>query len=375
MDPIADCFACCPELIFTAAPDGAVVRLSASLTRLVGPEVQQGTRIADRVHPDDRHAFGSAWARSIEGAPQGEAARSFTFRIVGADGAYRLVSCRVQRSSASGVCHGALREVTAEPRGAEPKESESLLRAIEDNISMIVWAVNRKGVFIHHAGKGLAAAGFKQGQFLGSNIFELYAGGEGVINVQKAFAGQIGHTLTKQHDIFWETWYVPVRDASGEITKVAGITFDVSAVTRAERALLEKLDVIARQEQVIRALSTPIIEVWDKVLTLPMLGVVDSTRASEIMESVLKRVAEKRSKFVILDLTAVDALDTETADSLLKMIQALRLVGAEGVIVGIQASVAQTIVTLGVSLDAIATRANLEGGLQYAIRRMRDGAA
>lgn len=376
MDSLSDFLSCCPELIFTAEPDSAVVRLSASLARLVGPELQPGTRIADRVHPDDRRAFDAGWARAIEGegASRGEAAPPFTFRVLGSDGAYRLVSCRAQISAGSGKCHGALHEAAAEPRGAEPDPSVDLLRAIEDNISIAVWAVNREGTFFHHAGKALEVAGFKQGQFLGMNIFELYAGGEGIRPVEEAFQGKTGHTISKQHDTFWETWYVPVPDASGEITRVAGLTLDVSAITRAERELKEKLTLIERQQQVIRALSTPIIEVWDKVLTIPMMGVVDTTRASDVMESVLKRVVEKRSQFVIFDLTAVDMLDTATADSLLKMIHALRLLGAEGVIVGIQPSVAQTLVTLGVGLENIATRANLEGGLQYVIRRMRGAA-
>lgn len=96
--------------------------------------------------------------------------------------------------------------------------------------------------------------------------------------------------------------------------------------------LRTKIALIERQQQVIQALSTPIIEVWDKVLTLPMVGLVDSVRAAEVMDNLLMQVSRKGARFAILDLTGVEAVDTGTASHLLKLIQALRLLGAEGII-------------------------------------------
>src|SRR5262249_29640940 len=141
---------------------------------------------------------------------------------------------------------------------------------------------------------------------------------------------------------------------------------------RTEKDLREKITTIERQQQVIRELATPIIEVWDKVLTVPMLGVVDSVRAAEMMESLLTKVSRNGSRFAILDLTGVEAVDTSTASHLLKLVQALKLLGAEGIITGIQPGVAQTMVALGVDMEQITTLAKLRDGLRLCMLRQRE---
>jgi rsbT co-antagonist protein RsbR len=132
----------------------------------------------------------------------------------------------------------------------------------------------------------------------------------------------------------------------------------------------EKLALIERQQQVIRALGTPIIEVWDRVLTLPLLGVVDSARAAEVMDSLLRQVSQKSCRYAIIDLTAVEVVDTGTAAHLLRLIQALRLLGAEGIITGIQPGVAHTMVMLGMNMDGIVTLRSLRDGLKFCMARM-----
>jgi rsbT co-antagonist protein RsbR len=269
------------------------------------------------------------------------------------------------------------------PRGAAeqgavaawPNIEAALYRAIRDSIPAAIWAIDRQGVFIHHEGKGLEAAGVKPGQFLGKNIFEMYAGSDGIEAIKVAFTGEVGHTVDEQHAAFWETWYIPVRDAQGTVTMVAGVTLDVSAAKRAERELRVKFDLIESQRQMINALSTPIIEVWDKVLTVPMLGVVDSERASKVMTSLLERVAATGARVAILDLTGIETMDTATAVHMLKLIQSIRLLGAEGIITGIRPSVAQTMVALGLDLGSIVTRASLRDGLQFFMTQMREEGA
>ena len=120
----------------------------------------------------------------------------------------------------------------------------------------------------------------------------------------------------------------------------------------------------------IRALGTPIIEVWDHVLTLPLLGVVDSARAAEVMDGLLKLVSQKGCRFAILDLTGVEVVDTGTAAHLLRLIQALRLLGAEGIITGIQPGVAQTMILLGMNMEGIVTLRSLRDGLRFCMARM-----
>ncbi|HEU4403907.1 MAG TPA: STAS domain-containing protein [Polyangiaceae bacterium] len=268
-------------------------------------------------------------------------------------------------------------EADASSRQGARSETEveaALYRAIRDNVPASVWAVDRRGVLIHHAGKGLEAAGVEQGQFLGKSVFDLYAGSAGNEAVRQALEGRPAHSFDEQHAVFWETWYIPIRDERGAVAMVAGITLDVSAAKRAENELRAKLALIESQQRVINALSTPIIEVWDKVLTLPMLGVIDSARAAAMMASLLERINGTGARVAILDLTGIHEIDTATAAHVLKLIQAIRLLGAEGIITGIQPRVAQTMVALGLDLGSIVTRASLREGLRFCMTRMRDGA-
>jgi len=139
---------------------------------------------------------------------------------------------------------------------------------------------------------------------------------------------------------------------------------------RTEQELRDKLSLIERQQHELRALATPIIQVWDGVLTLPMIGVLDSARTAEVMDTLLEAIVRTGSRFAILDLTGVELVDTKTASYLLDLVAAIRLLGAEGIVAGIRSTVAQTIVSLGLDLVNITTLGNLRAALQYCIRRM-----
>jgi rsbT co-antagonist protein RsbR len=254
----------------------------------------------------------------------------------------------------------------------EAQERAQVLRAIEGHLPIVVWAIDRKGTFTHHEGNGLAAIGLTPGQHVGMNIFELYAElGETMAPLRRALAGQLEHSSAEVHGIVWDTWQIPVRDARDEVTSVVCISLDVSEARRAEKLLTERLALIERQQSVIRALSAPIIEVWDRVLAIPMLGVVDSGTAAEVMEALLAQISVKQARFAVLDLTGVQVVDTGTAGHLLKLIHAIRLLGAEGILTGIQPAVAQTMITLGLDLTGIVTLARLSDALQFCIERMR----
>lgn len=136
----------------------------------------------------------------------------------------------------------------------------------------------------------------------------------------------------------------------------------------AEEELRRKLDVIRRQEEAIRAMSTPILQIWQGVLTLPVIGLVDSVRAAQMMESLLAAVSERHARFAILDLTGVDMMDTSAANHLLKLIRAVGLLGTRCIVSGISPLMAQTIIALGLDLGQLITFNTLESALRYAIR-------
>jgi rsbT co-antagonist protein RsbR len=132
---------------------------------------------------------------------------------------------------------------------------------------------------------------------------------------------------------------------------------------------LSREHIIARQQEEMLELSTPVVKLWDGILALPMIGTLDSARTQIVMESLLSRIVETGSEVAILDITGVPTVDTLVAQHLLKTVTALRLMGAECIISGVRPQIAQTIVHLGVDLQGVTTKANLADALALALKR------
>lgn len=126
----------------------------------------------------------------------------------------------------------------------------------------------------------------------------------------------------------------------------------------------------ARREALSAAISTPIIQVWDEIVTMPVVGLVDSVRAADMKTALLAAVSRIGAKFAIVDLTGVETVDTATADHLLRVMKAVQLLGARCVITGIQPSVAQIIIGLGLDLPGVTTLRSLREGLRYCLRHL-----
>lgn len=129
-------------------------------------------------------------------------------------------------------------------------------------------------------------------------------------------------------------------------------------------------EVIRRQGEEMLELSTPVIQLWDGVLALPIIGTLDSARTQLVMEALLQQVVATRSPVAILDITGVPTVDTLTAQHLLKAVAATRLMGAECIISGIRPQIAQTIVHLGVDLGDVVTKASLADAFRLALKRL-----
>jgi rsbT co-antagonist protein RsbR len=129
-------------------------------------------------------------------------------------------------------------------------------------------------------------------------------------------------------------------------------------------------EVINRQQQELLELSTPVVQLWDGVLALPLIGTLDSSRTQVVMESLLQRIVETGATIAIIDITGVPTVDTLVAQHLLKTVAAARLMGADCIISGIRPQIAQTIVHLGVALGDVTTKATLAGALAVALARL-----
>jgi len=127
------------------------------------------------------------------------------------------------------------------------------------------------------------------------------------------------------------------------------------------------LETMTRHQAAIRELSTPVIKVHDRILLLPIVGTVDTQRAHQIMETVLVQVVEQQAKVMILDIAGVPVVDTKVADHILKTTAAVQLLGAQTILTGISASVARTVVQLGLEITRMHTRSKLSEGIELAL--------
>ncbi|HZX30897.1 MAG TPA: protoglobin domain-containing protein [Rhodocyclaceae bacterium] len=127
---------------------------------------------------------------------------------------------------------------------------------------------------------------------------------------------------------------------------------------------------IRQQQEAIRELSTPVLQVRERLLILPIIGIIDTYRARQLTENLLKAIRDNRAKVVVIDITGVAAVDSRVANHLLQTVAAAKLMGATVIITGLSAEVAQTLVTLGVDLSSLNTVGDLQGGIEEAERML-----
>jgi rsbT co-antagonist protein RsbR len=139
------------------------------------------------------------------------------------------------------------------------------------------------------------------------------------------------------------------------------VTVGVSFVDERER-------VIREQQEAIRELSTPVLQVRDRLLILPIIGMLDSPRARQLTEQLLGAIQANRARVVVIDITGVAAIDRAVANHLVQTVEAARLMGASTIITGLSSKIAQTLVDLGVDLAMMKTVGDLQGGLEEAER-------
>lgn len=149
----------------------------------------------------------------------------------------------------------------------------------------------------------------------------------------------------------------------------------IGELETSKRELQEQISTIAKQQMAIHELSSPIAEVWEDILLLPVIGSLDSQRAFEMTEKLLDRIKQTRSACVIIDITGVEVVDTTTASAMLKMTRAARLLGAVCVLTGVRPEIARTMVQLNIEVEGARTMRTLKDGLRACfdlLRRRRE---
>jgi rsbT co-antagonist protein RsbR len=132
---------------------------------------------------------------------------------------------------------------------------------------------------------------------------------------------------------------------------------------------LSREKVIRRQQEEMLELSTPVVQLWEGIVALPLIGTLDSARTSVVMETLLQTIVDTRSELAIIDITGVPTVDTLVAQHLLKTVAAARLMGADCIISGIRPQIAQTMVHLQIDLSAVTTKATMAEALRFALKR------
>lgn len=205
-----------------------------------------------------------------------------------------------------------------------------------------------------------------------------------------------GGRITSESPMYFSVYVSPIR-RGGEIVALSLATQEITDRKRLEAQLRESVDqlkryakeleeknrllaeenaerertesALRRQQEVVSALSTPIIQAWDGVLALPIVGALDAPRASQMMEKLLGEIVRTRARFAVLDLTGVDSVDTSTVGHLLGVVRATGLLGSRCLVSGISPAIAQTMVSMGSDAAAFMTFSQMQDALRYALQQ------
>lgn len=353
-------------------------------------------------HPEDYPSFQEA------GQQARAEHRSFSWcgRLKKGDGSYRWVRCIAEPESiedGATLWHGTLfdisneKDIEQELRTAylQQCETEQLFRAIIDTMPVGVTVMNTKGEFIISNKLILALSGNESGVAteVPANFRTCHADRKTPFAPEEwpTARALYGETCTVEMYTYMEDMpgsgkllaieASPMKHPDGTMLALA-ITRDITQQREMEEELLarnrqlamseeEKNQLVTRLRYAIEELSNPILEVWDDILAMPIIGVVDSRRTADMAQRLLAEVSRTQAQWVIIDLTGVEVVDTKTADNLIKLVRKVELIGARCVLTGIRPSVAETVVEIGVDFAGLTTLRNLKHGLQEALQRRR----
>jgi PAS domain S-box-containing protein len=272
----------------------------------------------------------------------------------------------------SGAVHGYVllaRDLT------ERREEEQALRRIEQMVDGIadyeVIRLDGQGLIRSWNFGAKRLTGYEAAEVIGKHIVMFYTDEDARAGlVERELAGAVrdgrieveGWRIRRDGSRFWASVSIsPIRDDQGELTGFVKVARDLT-----DRRQQEEL--VQRQRDEILELSTPVIQVWERVIVLPLIGTLDSMRAARLTEGLLERIAADQAEIVILDVSGVPAIDSGVARHLLKTVEAARLMGARSILSGVRPEIAQSIVHLGIDLEGLRSRASLKDALQLALR-------
>ncbi len=380
-----------PVYVYTI-PEQQIIYTNPAVSNLVGytlAELQQmGTRLIDTlIHPQDRSRIAEHHQRLLQA--QDGAVMEVEYRLQQRSGTWCWLYSRdtvFARNRQGNGCQivGLAQDIT---RWKERLEwFEHLLNTVPSYI-YIYNVVDQCNVYVN---KDLE-------DMLGYTQAELHTFKDGLLahllhpddfaqvaSIQQRIAsaadGEIVQVEYRMRDKY-ENWHwlqdrvvVFARDAHGQMTHFIGSVQDVTASKQAEEERTAwQQQVIEAQKSALYELSTPLIPIADNIVVMPLIGAIDSTRVQQVIETLLEGVSRYQATTVILDITGVHVVDTQVANAFVRAAQAVKLLGAQVILTGVQPQIAQTLVHLGVDLEGIIAQSTLQAGVAFALAQKRLG--
>jgi PAS domain S-box-containing protein len=265
--------------------------------------------------------------------------------------------------------------VSFDPSAAPPRRTQIDYQLMLDSLYDEVIQLDENGYVLTWNRGAERLKGWTADEVLGQHVTIFYTdedvqGGlaEREMRVARENGRYEGEGWRKRKDgsRFWASVVISaIVDPQGTVLGYVKVARDLS-----ERRAQEEL--IRRQRDEILELSTPVIQVWDRVLALPIIGTLDSNRASRLTEGLLTRIADLEAEIIILDISGVPTIDTQVAQHLLKTVHAARLMGATSILSGVRPETAQAMVHLGIELGDLRSRNTLRDALQLALQMIQN---
>ncbi|KYG04824.1 hypothetical protein BE21_44595 [Sorangium cellulosum] len=366
------------DLLCVAGTDGRFKDLNPRWEQVLGYSLDElmSRPFLDFVHPDDR----APTIAAVETLGKGEAIVCFTNRYRHKDGHYILLEWSSSAVPERQVVYALARDVTErEAISAARRAAEERLQHLLLSSRVVLYAAKASNDFAPTFISNNVA-----GQ-LGYGIRELLTPGSWVERIhpedrERFAAGRAALLEDGTHSCEYRIrhnegnyrWIHDdsrvVRDAESNAVEVVGSWQDMT-----ERHESEQL--IRRQSAALLELSTPLIPISDEILVMPLIGVVDSRRAGQVLEMLLNGIVQRSARVAILDITGVGVVDTKVADTFMRIARAVQLVGTSFILSGIRPDVAQALASLGADLKGLTTHSTLQAAIRQAMMQGGSGVA
>jgi rsbT co-antagonist protein RsbR len=365
------------ELMATADTNGYFRHLNPAWEEVLGYSLEElkSRPFLDFVHPDDIERTNKEVAKLFSGVE----VFHFENRYRRKDGSYCWMAWAGSVSAEDQMIFCCARDISAQKQlAAEKEQALSALgrfRALADSTSDFVGMFDTEYRVMYINPAGLRMLGRADSSTAGLHLQDIHSPEHGQQIFQEVFP-----VVREQGSWTGETWLrhesgqlipvsqvmVALRSPDGQLEGYGTVLRDLSAIESYKKTQEELLRQQAMLREMLQAMATPIIPLTERIVVMPLIGSMDSSRAEDFLTAALQGAESRRAQVVIIDITGMMHVDTSVGATLVRAAMALRLLGAEVVLTGIRAEIARTLVSLGVDLP-VNTCSNLQSGIAYAL--------